>query len=471
MSKNKLSIMWFKEDLRINDNPALFNSLNEGLVIPLYIFDNSLKEEDKMGEASKWWLHHSLSDLNKNLNDKLSFFIGNPLNILENLIDKNNVENVFWNRSYEPSLLERDKIIKKKLLASGIIVKTYNASLLWESHEILKEDKTPYRVFTPFYRKGCLNNKPPRSVYSKPKIENLICSRTDTNISELCLLGNNNWHLKFNKHWKVGEINAQKKLSDFIKTGLSDYKNGRNFPAKNNVSKLSPHIHFGEISPHTIWNEINKSSDLENKNIEHFKSELGWREFSKYLLFHFPEITNSNFQKKFDNFPWIKDDNLFTLWKKGKTGYPIVDAGMRELWETGYVHNRVRMIVSSFLVKNLLIDWRLGERWFWECLVDADQANNKASWQWVAGSGADAAPYFRIFNPVTQGMKFDPDGDYTKKYVPELRNLDIKYLFNPWEADFETLENAGITLGKNYPKPIVDLKSSRNKALEIFSKL
>ena len=253
-------------------------------------------------------------------------------------------------------------------------------------------------------------------------------------------------------------------------TGYRDTRKEETFRARNNVSRLSPHIHFGEVSPHQVWYQSQQmeSSSGRIKDLEHFLSELGWREFSYNLLFHFPDLIGTNFQKKFDDFPWKDDSDLLERWQKGNTGYPIVDAGMRELWQTGYMHNRVRMVVGSFLVKNLLIDWREGERWFWDCLVDADLANNAASWQWVAGSGADAAPYFRIFNPVTQGTKFDKDGEYTRKFVPELEKLPNKFLFTPWEAPQNVLEEAGIELGKDYPYPIIDLKQSRARALEAF---
>ena len=258
-------------------------------------------------------------------------------------------------------------------------------------------------------------------------------------------------------------------MQEFFKKGLPHYKEGRNFPAKNHVSRLSPFLHLGQISPNQAWyGSIEKHS---GKNLDHFLSELGWREFSYSLLYHFPDLPSKNLQKRFDAFPWNDDSNCLEQWKKGQTGYPIVDAGMRELWKTGYVHNRVRMIVGSFLVKNLLLHWHHGERWFWDCLVDADLANNSASWQWVAGCGADAAPYFRIFNPVTQGHKFDPDGIYTKHYLPELKNLPEKYLFSPWEAPTEILKNSGVRLGVDYPHPVVTIKDSREKALEAFSML
>lgn len=267
----------------------------------------------------------------------------------------------------------------------------------------------------------------------------------------------------------MSEKGARKRLDTFLEEGICDYKEGRNFPAKRHTSQLSPYLHFGLISPNEIWYSTKECMD--DTNSDHFLSELGWREFSYSLLYHFPQLPKKNLQQKFDRFPWKKSKRMLRAWQKGQTGYPIVDAGMRELWQTGYMHNRVRMIVGSFLVKNLLLHWRDGERWFWDCLVDADLASNSASWQWVAGCGADAAPYFRIFNPITQGEKFDPEGEYTLKYIPELKNMPKKFLYKPWEAPELVLQEAGVTLGKDYPKPIVDCKQSRETALEAFSSL
>ena len=471
MENNNLSLYWFRNDLRINDNPALYNSLLNDKVLTIFIHDDCPHEDAKLGAASRWWLHKSLENLNKTLDGKIHYFLGNPINVINDLVRKNKIKNVYWNRSNEPWAIERDKKIKKSLEINKVQVKTYNANLLWEPFRITKDDGSPYKVFTPFFKKGCIKTSTPRVPLPKPNLENISNLRNETNISDLSLLDKNLWHKKLNDFWKPGEKNALSRMQDFFSNGINDYKVGRNFPAKKNVSRLSPHLHFGEISPNTIWQGTEKLENVSDKDTYHFKSELGWREFSYYLLFHFPKITTSNFQEKFNNFPWIHNKELFNHWKKGKTGYPIVDAGMRELWQTGYMHNRVRMIVSSFLVKNLLIDWRMGERWFWDCLVDADLANNKSSWQWVAGSGADAAPYFRIFNPVTQGEKFDKDGLYTKRFVPELKELDNEYLFNPWNAPTKILSEAGVKLGKNYPNPIIDLKESREKALELFAQL
>ena len=337
----------------------------------------------------------------------------------------------------------------------------------------MKEDGTPYKVFTPYYRKGCLQNSPePRIPLEVPKNIKFL-KHEELRLEELELLPKKNWYKNFKDDWSPGENGAREKLNQFLQLGINDYKDGRNFPSKKNVSRLSPHLHHGEISPNTVWYEVKEKAETMDsyRDADHYLSELGWREFSYNLLNFFPYLPKENLQKKFDNFPWEENNELLIKWQKGETGYPIVDAGMRELWKTGYLHNRVRMIVGSFLVKNLLLHWHHGQEWFWETLVDADLANNSASWQWVSGSGADAAPYFRIFNPVTQGEKFDPNGDYIKHYIPELKNLNGKFLYAPWEAPESVLQAANIELGKNYPNPIVDLKLSREKALAAFEKL
>ncbi|MBL41348.1 MAG: deoxyribodipyrimidine photolyase [Rhodospirillaceae bacterium] len=467
------SIVWFRYDLRVNDNPALNAACKNSSVLPIYIFDNKNFDKFQMGSASRWWLHHSLIELNKSLNSSLSIYIGDPIRIIKKIIEKFQIKNIYWNRCYDPNSIRRDKDIKNKLTCDNINIFTFNGSVLWEPWTILKDDKTPYKVFTPYYKKGCLNAAKPR-----PPIDfnnNSVLHKDNTNsidIDGLNLLDKKSWYLKFHKYWKPGEKKARDMLNNFLSTGINDYKEGRNFPSKKNVSKLSPYIHFGEISVNQIWYAILNNPKLNNdKNVDHFLSELGWREFSNYLLYHFPKIVDTNLQAKFDKFPWVNDKNYLNCWQKGQTGYPIVDAGMRELWKTGYMHNRVRMIVGSFLVKNLLIDWRKGEEWFWDCLLDADLASNSASWQWVAGSGADAAPYFRIFNPILQAKKFDPNGDYIKQFLPVLRGLPNKYLFSPWEAPENILEKSNIILGKNYPKPIIDIKLSRDKALDLFKQI
>ena len=465
-----LTIHWFRQDLRLSDNPSLSAAVENGDVLPIYILDDYNPGQHVMGEASRVWLHHSLNKLNESLGGGLRVFSGNATDIILDLTQKYNIKSVYWNRCYEPWRIKRDKIIKESLQKQNIDVKSFNGSLMIEPWKFLKSDETSYKVFTAFYKKAYLEGyftstpilKPNNTHYTKDNIDCL-------DIESLALLPSDKWGNNIIKGWVVGENAAYKKLQNFLQVGIKNYKEGRNFPSKENTSRLSPHLHFGEISPRQICSYI-QSLNIE-ENLECFVSEIAWREFSYYLLYHFPQIPVNNLNIKFNQFPWRDNKKLLGCWQKGITGIPIVDAGMRELWQTGYMHNRVRMIVGSFLVKNLLIHWNHGERWFWNCLFDADLASNSCSWQWVAGCGADAAPYFRIFNPVTQGKKFDTTGEYTRKYVPELKSLPDKYLFNPWEAPKKTLIDAGIQLGINYPEPIVDLSFSRKRALEIFSSL
>ena len=465
---NEINILWFRKDLRLMDNPALVEANLNAEIIPIFILDDTNPEENKMGAASRVWLYHSLKSLNISLEKKLNFYRGDPIQIISELINNYNINGVYWNRCYEPWEIRRDKKIKDLLKIKKVKAKSFNGSLIREPWEVLKEDQTPYKVFTALYKKAYLNSDIKVEVINEPTKINYSSKIFSSNtLDTLKLLPNLSWAGNIIKHWQVGEKNAHLKMTEFFKKGIDNYKEGRNFPFKKNVSRLSPHIHFGEISPKQLW--VKAKSISSNKNTEHFVSEICWREFSYYLLYHFPNLPKDNLQKKFNNFPWKDNNYYFDSWQKGKTGYPIIDAGMRELYETGYMHNRVRMIVASFLVKNLLIHWHKGERWFWDCLFDADLANNSASWQWVAGSGADAAPYFRIFNPVTQGVKFDVDGQYTKQYVPELKDMPNKYLFSPWEAPDDVLNKANVVLGGNYPKPIIDIKESREKALYSFS--
>ena len=456
-------LFWFRNDLRLADNPGLYEAGLSGSVLPIYILEKNID----IGSASKWWLNYSLHKLNESLKNNLYVVSGDSEKSILDICKTYGITRVYWNRSYEPFRIDQDSKIQKLLAKHNISANTYNGSLLWEPENITKADGTPYKVFTPFYRKGCLQSIIPRDPIPIPKNLNLFNIEKKSNIDDLGLLSSQSWYKKFNKHWDIGEDAARDKFDNFLDSGLSGYKEERNYPFKKNVSRLSPHLHFGEISPHQIWYSLTENKS--DKDVDHFLSELGWREFSNYLLYHFPSLDEINFLRKFDNFPWNFSKQLYLAWTKGKTGYPIVDAGMRELWETGYIHNRVRMIVASFLVKNLLIHWHYGRDWFWDCLVDADLASNSASWQWVAGSGADAAPYFRIFNPVIQGEKFDPNGEYTRRFVPELSNLPNNYLFKPWEASEEVLKNSSVELGKTYPFPIVDLKETREIALNSYN--
>jgi len=347
---------------------------------------------------------------------------------------------------------------------------SFNGSLLFEPKRVEKADGSPYKVFTPFYRKGCLGNAPPRHPIEAPAVTDFDDSPIGLELDELGLMPAVRWYEGIADAWTPGEAGALDRLKGFLGDGIRNYKEGRNRPDRENVSRLSPHLHFGEISPHQVWHAANSLKGIgePEKDIDQFLSELGWREFSHYLLYHWPALPQDNLQEKFNRFPWRDDPASRRRWQCGQTGYPIVDAGMRELWQTGYMHNRVRMIVGSFLVKNLLPHWHHGEAWFWDTLVDADLANNSASWQWIAGCGADAAPYFRIFNPVTQGQKFDPEGNYVRRFIPEIAGLPGKFLHCPSQAPAAALAEAGIALGLDYPRPMVDLKASRQRALDAF---
>jgi deoxyribodipyrimidine photo-lyase len=471
------TIVWFRQDLRLADNPAFSKACQKGSVVPVYILDEQTAGPWVLGGASRWWLHQALQSLDQKLGGKLNIFSGDPYEILLSLVKEYNASAVFWNRCYEPWCIKRDGHLKTQLRSAeldnlSVDVESFNGSLLWEPWQILKKDHTAYKVFTPYFRRGCLPHGEPREPLSEPENYKL-CEKSKCSLStdKLNLLPKINWYGEIARRWDVTEHAAQQRLEQFISNGLQDYREGRNFPSKQNVSELSPYIHFGLISTNTIWHRARNEGSLfaDSENIDTFLSELGWREFSYYLLYHFPELPSENLQEKFDHFPWLSDtDDHLSAWQQGRTGYPLVDAGMRELYSTGYMHNRVRMVVGSFLVKNLLIHWQHGHQWFWDCLVDADLASNSASWQWIAGCGADAAPFFRIFNPVTQSKKFDTDGEYIRRYVPELAKLPNKYIHEPWLAPEDILNSAGLQLGVDYPQPVVDIKESRERALTAF---
>ena len=466
---NPLVIMWFRQDLRLQDNPALTEAASLGRVLPIYIFDEVNSKDKPIGAASRVWLKQALLDLNHALDHQLNIYHGKADDIIRSLVKRLNPQGVFWNRCYEPWRITRDEKIKAFLHEHSILAKSFNGSLLWEPWTIHKSDQTPYRVFTPYYRKGCMQAPEPRYPCPMP---NLDIARKDVESLDVnCVFPETlaKWPKAIRATWDISEKGAHHQLSDFIETGLSSYKEGRNIPSHKSISKLSPYLHFGQNSPHTVWHTV-QSLD-HNEHVDHFCSELGWREFSYSQLYYNPTLASENINAKFDTFPWVQDPQALKLWQTGQTGIPMVDAGMRQLYQEGYMHNRVRMIVASFLVKNLMIDWRCGEQWFWDCLFDADWASNCASWQWVAGCGLDAAPYFRIFNPITQGLKFDPQGLYVKQYVPELLHMPLKYIHQPWEAPLSILQQANVQLGVTYPRPMVDLKSSRALALEAYSSL
>lgn len=483
MTKKTPIIVWFRNDLRLHDNPALHFACRQGeSILPIYILDDDAAGHWKMGGASRWWLHHSLESFQKDLSKKLGLTLilkrGKAADIIPDLIKETRAKSVYWNRNYEPWSINRDKDMKENLKNQDIAVETFNARLLFEPWEIKTQSGDPYRVFTPFW-KNCMEDPKLRDPYPIPdKAQQADLSIKGDTLKDWHLLPvKPDWSGGMQEFWEIGETAALNQLEDFLDNRVTTYKDKRDYPSIDATSLLSPHLHFGEISPLTIWHktkplldEAHGNSD-DYKNINHFISEIGWREFSYHLLFHYPETPDKPLYDKFNKVPWDKNEKALSAWQKGQTGIPIVDAGMRQLWQTGWMHNRVRMLVGSLLVKNMLIDWRAGEQWFWDCLVDADLANNTQGWQWVAGCGADAAPYFRIFNPLTQGKRFDENGEYVRHYVTELKKLPNKYIHNPWEAPDDVLEKAGIILGETYPHPLVDLKASREKALEAFGEM
>ncbi|KTD11056.1 deoxyribodipyrimidine photolyase phrB [Legionella gratiana] len=462
-----IALVWFRYDLRLNDNPAFIDACSHHrFVIPLYIYD---EKNSVLGGAQAWWLHHSLTSLSNSLTQiglYLTLRKGDPLEIILDLVTKISVDSVYWNRCYEPAALLRDKKIKATLLAQAIEVHSSNGSLFHEPWMIRNKSGDYFKVFTAYWKhcKQILNIQPVMHLDHRPAGIDVQSDK----LWEWKLLPTINWAARFNDYWTPGESGAQHKLQEFIEHHLNGYKKNRDFPIKNATSRLSPHLHFGEISPWTILRAIElakRDPNCDLSSVECFLSELGWREFSVYLLYHFPKLPSENFRNAFDAFPWHNDEHLLSCWQKGFTGYPIIDAGMRELWATGYMHNRVRMIVASFLTKGLLIDWRLGADWFLDTLVDADLANNSASWQWVAGCGADAAPYFRIFNPVLQSQKFDPDGRYIRYWVPELSQVEIQTIHAPWES----IDSNRFYLKTNYPPPIINHHEARVRALNYYN--
>ena len=460
------TIVWLREDLRLFDNPALHYAASNGAVLPVYIFPEGL------GSASYWWLHKSLEKLSakfKEHNIDLILRTGEAEQILLDLSKQIKAGEVVWNRVYSPSGIEQGSKVKEALCETK--TRSFNGQLLIEPGKIFNKQGTPFKVFTPFWR-HCQTVIQTPELFPEPKLQAITEHVESEAIEDWNLLPTKpNWAGGLDMRWEVGEDGAQKRWALFLESTVDNYSEGRNIPSQDNTSYLSPHLAFGEISSRQIWFDAQQaiaSNQIDSHNGLKFLSEIGWREFSRYLLIHFPHIVNKPFNQRFDNFPWQEQPQLLKAWQQGQTGYPIVDAGMRELWATGYMHNRVRMVVASFLTKHCLTHWQHGMDWFWDTLVDADIANNTASWQWVSGCGADAAPYFRVFNPILQGEKFDKQGSYIKHWVPELSQLSNKYINKPWEADPFSLQSAGVILGENYPFPIVDHKQARNAALNAY---
>jgi len=473
-----VSLVWFRQDLRLADNPALTLASQRGAVVPVYIDCAAEEGAWPPGGASRWWLHQSLLQLDGSLRahgSRLCLRQGPALQQLRELCAATGADAVYWNRRYEPAIKARDATLKAELRAAGLIAESRNAALLVEPWEIANQSGKPFQVFTPFWR-AMLKQLNPTAALPAPTLTPPQRWPASLPLEALQLLPDVPWYRTMATTWQPGETGAAARLQRFTDLRLRDYQQRREQPAVAGTSCLSPHLHFGEISPRQIWHAIGAAESARGAAAAEwpankFLAELIWREFAHHLLHHFPELPEQPLRAEFRAFAWREDAPALAAWQRGQTGLPLIDAGMRELWATGWMHNRVRMVTASFLVKNLRLRWQLGARWYWDTLVDADLANNTQGWQWSAGCGADAAPYFRIFNPVSQGERFDPEGKYIRRWVPELARLPAPWIHAPWQAPAPQLAAAGVALGTSYPLPIVDLKASRESALAAFRRL
>ena len=472
-------LFWYRQDLRVTDLPGLLAAAATGRpLIACYILDEKAPGEWTPGAASRWWLHHGLLALRADLaalGAQLVLRRGDTAELLSALAAETGAGSVYCSRQHEPWAKDLEEKLHRALDAEGVELKRYPGALLFEPEAIKNQSGLPFKVFTPFWR-ACRRELSPDTPRPAPSETNWHTPLPSSeNIDSWQLTPHSpNWASNWQELWQPGAAGAADRLARFFRKGLRNYSDGRNHPALDTTTRLSPHIHFGEISPRQVWHAAMEALAAEpalQDEIDKFLSEMGWREFSHHLLSHFPTLPQAPFKDQFARFPWLGTPAALQAWQKGQTGYPIVDAGMRELWQTGYMHNRVRMVVASFLTKHLLVHWRAGENWFWDTLLDANLANNACGWQWVAGSGADASPYFRIFNPVTQGEKFDKQGEYVRQWVPELALLPDKYLHKPWEAPAEVLAASKVELGSSYPRPIVDHRAAREAALSAYSSL
>ena len=470
------SIVWFRRDLRLTDNPALSAACEQSRhVVALYVHAPEEDGEWAPGGASRWWLHHSLAALDKALRDRgghLCLRRGESLGTLLEVARETGAARVFWNRLYDPATVARDTSIKAALREAGLHCESFNAALLHEPWEIRTGQGEPYRVFTPFWR-GCVARLDalPRPLPPPAAVAAPTCVSTNVTLDALELRPRIRWDAGLHEVWTPGEDGALAQVEAFTEDALARYGEGRNRPDRPETSRLSPYLHFGEIGPRQCLAAARAAvagHPAAQASADSFVRELGWREFAHHLLHHFPHTPTAPLDARFAAFPWAPDDALLEAWQRGRTGYPIVDAGMRELWTTGWMHNRVRMIAASLLTKNLRQPWFDGARWFWDTLVDADLANNTLGWQWTAGCGADAAPYFRIFNPMLQSERFDPRREYLRRWLPELARLPDAWIHRPWEAPAAVLDEAGVRIGRDYPAPVVDFRESREAALAAY---
>lgn len=479
-----LTLLWFRADLRLTDNPALAAAVaRKSAVIPVFLW--ALEEDGRWqpGGATRWWLDASLRALDASLRKQGSRLVvrrGAALGTLRTLLRETGATAVYWNRRYEPDAITRDRQVKEGLRADGIEARSFNGSLLMEPWENVKGDGTAYRVFTPFWKSMLARGSMAAPVAAPKRIAAPAEWPAGDSIDDLELKPRLDWAGGMRAAWTPGEAGARRELERFLSGAVTRYPEHRDRPDLVGTSRLSPHLHFGEISPRQAWHaarEFALGDSAERSGAEHadvsrpvesWLRQLAWREFGHHLLYHFPHTAEAPLRPEFERFPWASDDAALRAWQRGRTGYPIVDAGMRELWTTGWMHNRVRMVVASFLVKDLLLPWQEGARWFWDTLVDADLANNTLGWQWTAGCGADAAPYFRVFNPLLQSRKFDPDGDYLRRWLPELAGLPDPWIHEPHKAPTALLEAAGVTIGRDYPAPIVSHEVAKHLALAAY---
>ena len=469
------ALVWLRRDLRLADNPALRIAVQRhDTVIPVYLHASEEEQPWAPGGAQGWWLHRSLEALSADLaaaGSPLVLRRGPSQEALAALLAETGATAVYWNRLYEPAAVARDKAIKAELRGAGVTVQSFNAALLAEPWRIETGQGTPYKVFTPFWKRllsfgldGVVEPAPTAVPGPAEPPASLA-------LADLELLPRVPWYTGMAATWTPGESGAAQRMSVFVEGSLADYDAARDRPALDGPSALSPHLHFGEVSPRQLVAAVRTAGVAESEGGEAFLRELGWREFGHHLLFYFPETPERPLNRQFEAFPWrdlAEAGAEAEAWRAGRTGVPLVDAGMRQLWTTGWLHNRLRMVVASFWTKNLRLHWLEGARWFWDTLVDADLAANTLGWQWAGGCGADAAPYFRIFNPVRQGERFDPDGAFVRFWVPELAALPDRHIHAPWQAPTRVLEAAGLRLGRDYPEPVVDLKASRESALAAF---
>jgi deoxyribodipyrimidine photo-lyase len=474
------TIVWFRQDLRLKDNPALQAAIQRGgPVVPVFIWAPDEESAWPAGGATKWWLHRSLTKLAEALEAAGAPLIireGASLQTLHALAKETGADALYWNRRYEPAIIARDKTIKESLRADGLAVESFNSALLFEPWTVQNKSKKPFQVFTPYWKHCLALPEPPAPLAAPRTLKGVTKSPRSLALSSLGFEPKIKWAEGMRAAWQPGEAGAAAALKRFCEHGFAGYSTNRNLPDVAGTSRLSPHLHFGEISPRQIWHGLKQHA--EKNKIPHtvwhggqFLAEVGWREFAYHLLYHFPHTPTQPLRAEFERFPGSENEEWLKAWQRGRTGYPLVDAGMRELWTTGWMHNRVRMVTASFLVKNLLIPWQDGARWFWDTLVDADLASNTLGWQWTAGCGADAAPFFRIFNPTTQSEKFDPQGSYIRRWAPELARLPDAWIHEPAGAPDHVLRQAGVELDRNYPRPIVSHAIAREVALAAYQRI